>query len=115
MALSVSMSWYLHQPESHQLSLNKVSHSLTHSQTSGPKDRTPGLPGSDKNINSEVKSTDDGASKNAPVCGATNCSKPIYSNGALARNWCTCRNAKQMGHKSGRCTAIMQFQAQAQE
>ena len=43
------LTWYLHQPESHQLSLNKVSHSLTDGQTSGPKDRTPGLPGSDKN------------------------------------------------------------------
>ena len=37
------LSWYLHQPESHQLSLKKVL------LTSGPKDRTPGLPGSDKN------------------------------------------------------------------
>ena len=27
------LSWYLHQPESHQLSLNKVSHSLTDIRT----------------------------------------------------------------------------------
>ena len=39
------LSWYLHQPESHKLSLNKVSDSVTN----GPKDRTPGLHGSDKN------------------------------------------------------------------
>ena len=38
-------SWYLHQPESHQLSLQNV----CDGRTSGPKDRTPGLPGSDKN------------------------------------------------------------------
>ena len=41
------LSWYPRQPESHQLSLQKVSHG----RTSGPKDRTPGLPGSDKNWN----------------------------------------------------------------
>ena len=33
------LTWYLHQPESHQLSFTKVSYS----RTSGPKDRTPGL------------------------------------------------------------------------
>ena len=45
------MSWYLFQPESHQLSLHIVSKSLTewHSVTSGPKERNPGLLGSDKN------------------------------------------------------------------
>ena len=42
------LSWYLHQTESHQLSLHKVSQSVTDGRTSGPKDRTPGLPGSDK-------------------------------------------------------------------
>ena len=41
----IVLSWYLHQPESHKLSLNKVSDSVTN----GPKDRTPGLHGSDKN------------------------------------------------------------------
>ena len=40
------ISWYLHQPESHQLSLNKV----TDGRTSGPNNRTPGLPGSDKKL-----------------------------------------------------------------
>ena len=39
------LGWYLHQPESHQLSLKSVSDSVT----SGPNYRTPGLPGSDKN------------------------------------------------------------------
>ena len=34
------LSWYILQPESHQLSLQKVS------QTPGPIDRTPGTPGS---------------------------------------------------------------------
>ena len=43
------LSWYLHQPESHQLILHKISHSFTHGLTSGPKDRTPGLTGSDRN------------------------------------------------------------------
>ena len=38
------LTWYLHQPESHQLSFNKVPHSIT----TGPIDRTPGTPGSDK-------------------------------------------------------------------
>ena len=46
--LELSQHWYLHQPESHKLSLNMVLDSLTHSVTSGPIDRTPGLPGSDK-------------------------------------------------------------------
>ena len=45
------LSWYLHQPESHQISLKKMLYWLTHSVTSGPIDRTPGLPGSDKNMN----------------------------------------------------------------
>ena len=40
------LSWYPHQPESHQLSLQKVSQW----RTTGPNYRTPGLPGSDKNI-----------------------------------------------------------------
>ena len=39
------LSWHLHQPESHQLSLIKV----TQLDRSGPIDRTPGIPGSDKN------------------------------------------------------------------
>ena len=39
------LSWYPHQPESHQLNLNKV----CYLRTFGPKDRTPGLPGSDEN------------------------------------------------------------------
>ena len=38
------LSWYLHQPESHQLSLQKV----TQLERTGPIDRTPGTPGSDK-------------------------------------------------------------------
>ena len=41
------LSWYLHQPESHQLSLQNVLDFKR--RTPGPKDRTPGLPGSDKN------------------------------------------------------------------
>ena len=45
------LSWYLHQPESHQLSLHKV----CDGQTSGPIDRTPGLPGSDKNLDKTVQ------------------------------------------------------------
>ena len=39
------LTWYLHQPESHQLSFKNVSYL----HTSGPIDRTPGTPGSDKN------------------------------------------------------------------
>ena len=39
------LSLYLHQPESHQLSFTKV----TQWETTGPIDRTPGTPGSDKN------------------------------------------------------------------
>ena len=42
------LSWYIHQPESHQLSLKKGL-SVTDRQTSGPKDRTPETLGSDKN------------------------------------------------------------------
>ena len=41
------LSWYLHQPESHQLSLQKVL-SVSEFETLGPIDRTPGIPGSDK-------------------------------------------------------------------
>ena len=37
--------WYLHQPEPHQLSQHKVPQWV---ETSGPIDRTPDLPGSDK-------------------------------------------------------------------
>merc|ERR1719209_527388 len=33
------LSWYLHQPESHQLSLNKV-YSLSQLETTRPIDRT---------------------------------------------------------------------------
>ena len=40
------LSWYLHQPESHQLSLKKLCMDLV---TSRPIDRTPGIPGSDIN------------------------------------------------------------------
>ena len=40
------LGWYHHQPESTQLSLTKVSEFVT----SGPLDRTPGLPGSDKKV-----------------------------------------------------------------
>ena len=43
------LTWYLHQPESHQLSLTK-----RHLLTSGPNYRTPGLPGSDKKLNSKL-------------------------------------------------------------
>ena len=39
------LSWYIHQPESHQFSLQK----LSQFQRTGPIDRTPGTPGSDKN------------------------------------------------------------------
>ena len=42
------LSLYLHQPESHQLSLQKVSQSVSQFQTLGPIDRTPGIPGSNK-------------------------------------------------------------------
>ena len=42
------LSWYPHQPESHQLSLHMVLDGLTDWVTSGPIDRTPGTPGSDK-------------------------------------------------------------------
>ena len=37
------LAWYLHQPETHQLSFTNLSDSLT----TGPIDRTPGTPGSD--------------------------------------------------------------------
>ena len=45
------LSWYPHQPESHQLSLHKVLDSLTHSLSDGHPDTKigPGIPGSDKN------------------------------------------------------------------
>ena len=43
------LSWYQHQPESHQLSFQKGV-SLTQWVTSAPIDRTPGVPGSDKNV-----------------------------------------------------------------
>ena len=52
------LTWYLHQPESHQLSFKSIS-----SVTTGPIDRTPGTPGSDKNwilifkMNSVVRSS----------------------------------------------------------
>ena len=42
------LTWYLHQPESHQLSLQQPL-GLSEWQTTGPIDRTPGTPGSDKN------------------------------------------------------------------
>ena len=49
------LGWYLYQSESYQLSFKSLSHSLTYRQTdrqtSGPIDRTPGTPGSDKNCN----------------------------------------------------------------
>ena len=44
------LSLYLHQLESHKLSFNKVTHSLSLFETSGPIDRTPGTPGSDKKL-----------------------------------------------------------------
>ena len=40
------LSWYLHQLESHQLSLHKGL-VLTQLETLGPVDQTPGIPGSD--------------------------------------------------------------------
>ena len=40
------LSWYLHQPESHKLSLTNV----CEFQRLEPIDRTPGIPGPDKNI-----------------------------------------------------------------
>ena len=43
------LSLYLHQLESHQLSLQKVSQFVSLLETSRPIDRTPGTPGSDKN------------------------------------------------------------------
>ena len=51
------LSWYLHQPESHQISLKKMLYWLTHSVTSGPIDRTPGLPGSDKKVGQSTTPT----------------------------------------------------------
>ena len=44
------LSLYLHQPESHQFSLQKGV-GVTQLQRTGPIDRTPGTPGSDKKIN----------------------------------------------------------------
>ena len=41
----LELSWYLHQPELHQLSQPNRSHL----ERLGPIDRTPGIPGSDKN------------------------------------------------------------------
>ena len=49
------LTWYLHHPESHQLSFTNV----LEWRTSGPKDRTPGLPGSDKNGIRDARSTVD--------------------------------------------------------
>ena len=43
------LSWYPHLLESHQLSLTNVCLFVCLWRTSRPKDRTPGLPGSDKN------------------------------------------------------------------
>ena len=43
-----ALSWYVHQPESHQLSLQKGVF-VSDEQTPGPIDRTPDIPGSDKN------------------------------------------------------------------
>ena len=43
------LSWYLHRPESHQFSLHKGLR-LSQWERTGPIDRTPGTPGSDKNI-----------------------------------------------------------------
>ena len=43
------LSSYLHHPESHQFSLHKVTQWVSEFQTTGPIDRTPGTPGSDKN------------------------------------------------------------------
>ena len=45
----LDLSWHLHQPETHQLSEPNISYSLTDGQTLGPIDRTPGIPGPDKN------------------------------------------------------------------
>ena len=42
------LSLYFHQPGSHQLSLHKVLESVSQFETTGPIDRTPGTPGSDK-------------------------------------------------------------------
>ena len=42
------LTWYLHQVSSSVKSQQR--HSLTHSRTSGSNYRTPGLPGSDKNL-----------------------------------------------------------------
>ena len=43
----IALNWYLHQPESHQLSLNKPLE-WTRLETPGPIDQTPDSPGSDK-------------------------------------------------------------------
>ena len=43
--LQFELSWYLHQPESYQLSIAKVFESLMDQQTSGPIDRTQVQPG----------------------------------------------------------------------
>ena len=47
----VELSWYLHQPETHQLSQPNIRDGLT----PGPIDRTPGIPGSDKNAKKCLK------------------------------------------------------------
>ena len=45
MHYQLGLSWYLHQPESNQLSLTKV----LELERLGPIDQTPGIPWSDKN------------------------------------------------------------------
>ena len=59
------LSWYLHQPESHQLSFTKVSDR----RTTGPIDRTPGTPGSDKKYNESGISIDELRGKWKPYKG----------------------------------------------
>ena len=51
------LSLYLHQLESHQLSLHKRL-SLSLWERTGPIDRTPGTPGSDKNVTDHIRLVD---------------------------------------------------------
>ena len=50
----LALSWYHHQPESHQQSLNQ-SLGCSDRQTPGPIDRTPETPGSGKNCDKSDK------------------------------------------------------------
>ena len=49
------LTWYLHQSESHQLSFKNVSNVLTQLERTGPIDRTPGTPWSNKKVSLQKK------------------------------------------------------------